>query len=63
MANKNGKKTVETIVHEKTQCKNTPTAEFHSIAGKEEQAPVRIAYERGTGGAFSRRAGRSAPER
>jgi ATP-dependent exoDNAse (exonuclease V) beta subunit len=42
MANKNGKKTVDTITHEKARRKNIPTAEFHSVMGKEEQAPVRI---------------------
>src|SRR5580765_8252646 len=40
------KKTVETITHEEASRKNIPTAEFQSVMRKEEQAPVRVAYER-----------------
>ncbi len=59
MANKNGKKTVETITHEKARRKNIPTAEFHSVMGKEEQVPIRIAYERYAAGLADEKAGRN----
>lgn len=47
MANKNSKKTVETITHEEARRKNIPTAEFQSVMGKEEQHPIRVAMPRG----------------
>lgn len=40
------KKTVETITHEEATRKNIPTAEYQSVMQKEEQSPVRVAYER-----------------
>src|ERR1022692_4073932 len=40
------KKTVETLTHEEASRKNIPTAEFQSVMHKEEQDPVRMAYER-----------------
>src|SRR6202521_4762767 len=40
------KKTVETLTHEEASRKNIPTAEFQSVMHKEEQRPVRVAYER-----------------
>src|SRR6266852_3454818 len=40
------KKTVETLTHEEASRKNIPTAEFQSVMRKEEQSPVRVAYER-----------------
>src|ERR1035438_3068050 len=50
MANKTHKpekkKTVETLTHEEASRKNIPTAEFQSVMHKEEQSPVRVAYER-----------------
>ncbi len=50
MANETGKnktnKTIETITHDEASRKNIPTAEFQSVMRKEEQNPVRIAYER-----------------
>ena len=39
-------KSVETLIHEEASRKNIPTAEFQSVMRKEEQSPVRIAYER-----------------
>src|SRR4051794_18582181 len=39
-------KIVETLTHEEASRKNIPTAEFQSVMGKEEQSPVRVAYER-----------------
>jgi adenine-specific DNA-methyltransferase len=40
------KKTVETITHDEASRKNIPTAEFQSVMRKEEQSPIRVAYER-----------------
>src|SRR5580698_381419 len=40
------KKTVETLTHEEASRKNMPTAEFQSVMHKEEQSPIRVAYER-----------------
>ena len=40
------KKTVEALTHEEAKRKNIPTAEYQSVLQKEEQSPVRIAYER-----------------
>src|SRR3954447_10024353 len=39
-------RTVETLTHEEASRKNIPTAEYQSVIGKEEEAPVRVAYER-----------------
>src|SRR5512144_85487 len=41
-----GKKTVETLRHGDAKRTNIPTAEFQSVLQKEEQSPVRVAYER-----------------
>ena len=40
------KKTVETITHSESSRKNIPTAEYQSVMLKEEQSPIRVAYER-----------------
>jgi adenine-specific DNA-methyltransferase len=40
------KKTVETLRHDEAKRKNIPTAEFQSVLHKDEQHPVRVAYER-----------------
>src|SRR5258708_6624523 len=40
------KKTVETLTHEEASRKTIPTAEFQSVMRKEEQTPIRVAYER-----------------
>lgn len=40
------KKTVEALTHEEAKRKNIPTAEYQSVMQKNEQNPVRIAYER-----------------
>lgn len=45
MARENGK-TVETLKHDEASRKNIPTAEYQSIMIKEDQSPVRVAYER-----------------
>lgn len=46
MAKKQILKTVETLTHEEASRKNIPTAEYQSVMQKEEQSPVRLAYER-----------------
>lgn len=47
MAKKQGTtRTVETLKHDEAKRKNIPTAEYQSVLQKEEQSPVRIAYER-----------------
>jgi len=42
----NGNKTIETLTHEEASRKNIPTAEYQSVMRKEEQNPIRVAYER-----------------
>jgi adenine-specific DNA-methyltransferase len=39
-------KTVETLTHEDATRKNIPTAEYQSVLQKNEQTPLRLAYER-----------------
>jgi adenine-specific DNA-methyltransferase len=39
-------KTVETLKHEADKRKNIPTAEFQSVVQREQEHPVRVAYER-----------------
>ncbi len=39
-------KTVETIKHDEDKRKNIPTAEYQSVLQKNQQDPVRVAYER-----------------
>jgi adenine-specific DNA-methyltransferase len=39
-------KTVEVIKHEEAKRKNIPTAEYQSVLQKNEQNPIRVAYER-----------------
>ncbi|MDI3461830.1 MAG: Adenine specific DNA methylase (Mod-related) [Nitrospira sp.] len=47
MAKKQGTtKTVEALKHDQAKRKNIPTAEYQSVLQKEEQKPVRVAYER-----------------
>ena len=38
--------TVEALKHDEATRKNIPTAEYQSVMHKEEQSPLRIAYER-----------------
>src|SRR3989441_840436 len=40
------KKTVVTLTHDEASLKNIPTAEYQSVMRKEEQNPLRVAYER-----------------
>src|ERR1700681_3062932 len=39
------KKSVETLTHEQASRKNIAPAEFQSVMRKEQQSPVRVAYE------------------
>ena len=51
MAKKNSTgKTVEALKHDEATRKNIPTAEYQSVMQKNEQDPVRVAYERGAAG-------------
>jgi adenine-specific DNA-methyltransferase len=40
------KKMVKTITHDDASRKNIPTAEYQSVMRKDEQNPIRVAYER-----------------
>ena len=44
--NKPPGKSVEALTHEEATRKNIPTAEYQSVMQKEEQSPVRVAYDR-----------------
>ena len=46
MAKQKTPKTVATLTHQDASRKNIPTAEFQSVMRKDEQNPVRVAYER-----------------
>jgi adenine-specific DNA-methyltransferase len=46
MAKKSGQRTVEVLKHDEAKRKNIPTAEYQSVLQKEQQHPVRVAYER-----------------
>jgi len=50
MAKKSDKLSVETLTHDEATRKNIPTAEYQSVMAKDEQNPIRLAYERGTAG-------------
>jgi adenine-specific DNA-methyltransferase len=59
MANKNSKKTVETLTHEEVRRKNIPTAEFQSVVGKEEQHSTRVVVPRSAAGLEKEKASRN----
>ncbi len=40
------KKSVATLTHEEASRKNIPTAEFQSVMRREDESPIRVAYER-----------------
>lgn len=40
------KKTIATLTHEEASRKNIPTAEYQSMLQKDDQSPIRVAYER-----------------
>ena len=46
MASKKTNRTVETLTHDEASRRNIPTAEFQSVMRKDEQDPIRLAYER-----------------
>ncbi|MCK4341171.1 MAG: site-specific DNA-methyltransferase [Phycisphaerae bacterium] len=43
---KKTKKKVETLTHDEAKRPNIPTAEFQSVMAKDDQSPIRVAYER-----------------
>jgi len=43
---KENKKTVESLKHREASRKNIPTAEYQSVMQKDQQSPIRVAYER-----------------
>jgi adenine-specific DNA-methyltransferase len=53
------KKTVATLTHEEASRKNIPTAEFQSVIEKDQERPIRVAYERGVAGLEAEKAGRN----
>lgn len=40
-----GKLSVETLKHDEATRKNIPTAEYQSVMAKDEQNPIRLAYQ------------------
>ena len=46
MARRKAPKSIEVLTHREATRKNIPTAEYQSVMRKEEQSPVRVAYER-----------------
>ena len=44
------KKAVTTLTHDEAKRPNIPTAEFQSVMAKDDQKPIRVAYERGVSG-------------
>ena len=59
MANKDSKKNIEALTHDEARRKHIPTAEYQSVMQKEEEQPVRIAYERGGDGMETEKANRN----
>jgi len=59
MANKDNRKSVEALTHDEARRKHIPTAEYQSVMRKEEEQPVRIAYERGAAGVEKEKVGRN----
>src|SRR6476660_3156385 len=46
MAKKSSQRAVETLTHDEATRKNIPTAEYQSVLQREQEDPVRVAYER-----------------
>jgi adenine-specific DNA-methyltransferase len=46
MAKNSNNLTVETLTHDEATRKNIPTAEYQSVMAKDEQSPIRLAYQR-----------------
>ena len=59
MANKDNRKTVETLTHNEARRKHIPTAEYQSVLRKEEEQPLRVAYDRGVSGLEKEKADRN----
>lgn len=41
-------KSIETLTHDEATRKNIPTAEYQSVMQKDDQAPVKVSYPRGS---------------
>lgn len=54
----NGKKTVESLIHDEAKRKNIPTAEFQSVLQKEAQDPLFVTLPRGAAGLEEEKASR-----
>ncbi|MFH1137167.1 MAG: site-specific DNA-methyltransferase, partial [Pseudomonadota bacterium] len=50
MAKNQTRKSVETLKHADASRKNIPTAEYQSVMGQDEKAPVAVSYQRGASG-------------
>lgn len=50
MAKPPTRKIVESITHEDATRRNIPTAEYQPVLPKEQQAPIKVSYDRGVGG-------------
>ncbi len=46
MAKKPNRLDVETLTHPEATRKNIPTAEYQAVIQKEQESPLRVAYER-----------------
>jgi len=46
MAKKQTSKAVETLTHAEATRRNIPTAEYRSVLEREQEDPIRVAYER-----------------
>jgi adenine-specific DNA-methyltransferase len=59
MAKKQTPLNVEALTHDEARRKHIPTAEYQSVMQKEEEQPLRVAYERGVAGLEKEKAGRN----
>ena len=59
MAKKENLKNIETLTHHEARRKHIPTAEYQSVMRKEEERPLRVAYERGVSGLEKEKADRN----
>jgi len=59
MAKKQTPLNVEALTHDEARRKHIPTAEYQSVMRKEEEQPLRVAYERCVAGLEKEKAGRN----
>jgi adenine-specific DNA-methyltransferase len=59
MAKKQTPLNVEALTHDEARRRHIPTAEYQSVMRKEEEQPIRIAYERGVAGLEKEKDGRN----